>query len=88
MFSWNFWPGWIYRACLAEAKAIVQQLYKKKYEWDDKVPSETTDEWNKWYQDEAGNINEVRIRWCVNVSAGASNVRYELVLFTDASKNA
>ena len=83
-----FDPAGYIGPALLKPKLLIQRLYKEKIEWDDRVPNVCVEEWNKWYQDMAGNINDVRIKRCVNASAGASNVQYELVVFTDASVNA
>ena len=66
---------------LTEPKWIIQQLWKRKIDWDELLPSDLTKRWQKWL----GNVPDIQNitldRWY-----GSTNTDTELNVFADASK--
>ena len=66
---------------LIEPKWIIQQLWKRKIDWDELLPSDLTKCWQKWL-DNLPDIQNITLdRWY-----GSTNTDTELHVFADASK--
>ena len=66
---------------LIEPKWIIQQLWKRKIDWDELLPSDLTKRWQKWL-DNLPDIQNITLdRWY-----GSTNTDTELHVFADASK--
>lgn len=66
------------------AKLVMQQLWRKKLDWDDEIPSEELEVWSKLRR-ELCEINNMKIPRCVAVD---DPVAFELHGFSDASQRA
>ena len=81
-----FDPPGLIAPTLLKPKLLIQNCWKKKVMWDDKVPMEIEREWNQWIS-EMTTLKNLAIKRGIDQSSG-SNVQYELMIFTDASKHA
>jgi len=70
-----------------EAKIIMQELWKKKFGWDEVLPDEIRDECQKLC-DSLTSLDEIKIPRFVGTRSDDSTPKYELHVFTDASAQA
>ena len=81
-----FDPTGLIAPVLLKPKLLVQKCWKMNVDWDVEVPTVIEAEWNKWVSGMA-TLSDISIKRCVNLSVGSGNT-YELIIFTDASKDA
>ena len=70
---------------LVRAKIILQDLWRRKCNWDDKLSKSEADSWKNWLT-ELQNVELFKIRRCYTIYTGVH--RIELHIFVDASENA
>lgn len=70
-------------------KMIVQDLWRRKQEWDDPIqPPELMDQWLNWER-ELANLHQVQMPRCYAPASGDSpTTRWDLHVFCDASERA
>ena len=81
-----FDPTGLIAPVLLKPKLLVQKCWKMNVDWDVKVPTVIEEEWDKWVSGMVI-LSDISIKRCVNLSVGSGNT-YELIIFTDASKDA
>ncbi|XP_022102055.1 uncharacterized protein LOC110985381 [Acanthaster planci] len=69
------------------AKKIVQDLSRKKLGWDEELPSQHREDWQRWKQD-LGKLEQLRINRCIKPYGYKDGVSYQLHHFSDASEAA
>ena len=82
--SSTFDPLGILTPSLIEAKYIIQQLWKEKIGWDEKIPDNLYKRWELWKQ-EMSNISTISIPRWFGFDKKENN-QIELHMFCDASK--
>lgn len=75
--------GWL-APCIIKAKILMQEVWLLKKDWDDVLPTEITDIWNKM-KSELNEINTINIPRWMHTTESSIN---ELVGFCDASSKA
>ena len=69
------------------AKKLIQDLWRKKLDWDEPLSSEDLHRWRRWLED-LQSIEEARVPRWYRAPGGESDAQYELHLFSDASEHA
>ena len=83
MISIIYDPLGIVTPALLKPKKIIQDLWKKKIDWNETIPHELLAQWNAWKQD-LENITKISLnRWLSFHREDDNNV--ELHVFCDAS---
>jgi len=67
------------------AKRIMQELCRKKVNWDDKLPEAELDSWKKWTKD-LSRLSEVQVNRCIKQAHLSTIVNTQLHHFSDASQ--
>ena len=81
-----FDPLGIVNPALLEAKLLIQELWQRKLEWDDKLPIDLLERWIKW-KSSLNKLDMIQIpRWYGFIQAPNSNL--QLHVFCDASRKA
>ena len=71
---------------LLEAKLLIQELWQRKLEWDDKLPIDLVERWIKW-KSSLNKLDTMQIpRWYCFIQA--PNLNLQLHVFCDASYKA
>ena len=81
-----FDPLGIYSPVMIEAKLLMQELWKKNFDWDDIIPEELTCRWTKIAKDLL-HLDSIFVNRCIDSLNINVNVRYELITFSEASIN-
>lgn len=68
-------------------KALLQQVWRKHLDWDDKLDEEDTLEWLR-IKDDLSQLSKTKIQRCVILKQKDGEVVYKLVCFCDASTKA
>ena len=71
--------------CILPAKYILQELCRKKLEWDDPIPEREKKEWESWLKD-LPKLEQFFITRCLKPPGFANVKSYELHHFSDASE--
>lgn len=71
---------------LLPAKLLLQELCRKKCDWDDPIPPDFQQKWNKWLMD-LENVAYFKIQRCVKPEGFGSMVSAQLHHFADASEH-
>ncbi|KRX98369.1 hypothetical protein T4E_7728, partial [Trichinella pseudospiralis] len=72
---------------IIRAKILFQKLWQRDLNWDDELPSDLQDEWQKWKM-ELCDVNDIRIPRCLISFHGSTISKIELHAFGDASETA
>ena len=67
------------------AKRIMQELCRRKINWDDELPDVELDSWKRWIRD-LSRLGEVRVNRCVKPQHLSAIVNIQLHHFSDASE--
>lgn len=70
---------------ILEARAIIQDLCRKKLDWDDEIPQEDLDRWQLWLQ-ELPKLEHFTIERCLKPKDFGSIASCQLHNFSDASE--
>ena len=65
-------------------KLILQDLCRKKHDWDDHLDSTDVERWNCWLHD-LSNLSRLRVTRCFKPNNFGRVTQYEIHLFSDAS---
>ena len=71
--------------CIVSARILIQDLFRLKVNWDDRVPDSTMEAWERWLR-ELTHLSSCSIPRCL--SKGGLVVATELHHFSDASERA
>ena len=71
--------------CIVRARGIIQELFRLKLSWDDKVPDATRKAWERWLR-ELQHLSDYRIPRCL--AKGGIRPEVQLHHFADASQRA
>ena len=72
--------------CVVRARILIQDLFRLKVDWDDKVPDSTREVWERWLR-ELRHLSTYRIPRCLS-EEGLGGAVVELHHFSDASQRA
>ena len=68
------------------AKVLLQELYRKRLDWDSTIPDSDRKQWQSWRQ-ELQNLENLKIERCLNPNE-STNAKHELYVFCDAFEKA
>ena len=80
-----FDPLGLFVPVIIRFKIIIQDVWKEKTDWDEKVSENVSRKWDKIKKD-LSVLSSIKIKRCINCLY--DNSHYELITFTDASKRA
>ena len=72
---------------ILKAKQILQELTRKRVEWDDALPDEDIEQWNKWKAD-LQDIEKIEVPRCLQPEHFGKVINAQLHHFSDASQTA
>ena len=67
------------------AKALIQELWRQNFEWDEIISQSLQETWKKWLE-ELNQLPKIKVKRCFNIDINI--VRTELHIFCDASTTA
>ena len=72
---------------LLKPKLLLQDLWKRKIEWDSEIPEECMKTWTE-FRNDLHYLSNIRIKRCIHEDFNNNKQNYELITFTDASDDA
>ena len=82
-----FDPLGLFSPILLKGKVFLQMLWNKHLEWDDRIDDEDIKVWSTIRLD-GSSLSGVQVKRCIAMNGNGYDVKYKLVCFCDASKDA
>ena len=81
-------PQGLFSAVLVKGKLLLQEIWKKKYGWDDVIGDD--DIRKRWFviKDDIAHLSKSAVQRCIGIEDNDEMVKYNLLCFCDASRSA
>ena len=80
--SWNLDPMCLVAPVIVKIKLLIQELWRRGFEWDTKIPDDLLKQWNIWKQNVV-KLSSLNIPHWINFSSNSEVVK--LNIFADVS---